>query len=88
MKAKCAVAMTSFAALAFTPKPAAQARAKLPLSTHVLSGSYFAATVNAAAVAKHHGVKEFINMSQMTLSQMSIAESTASREPRKKEEKE
>jgi uncharacterized protein YbjT (DUF2867 family) len=29
-------------------------------------------------VAKHHGVKAFINMSQMTLSQMSITESTAS----------
>jgi uncharacterized protein YbjT (DUF2867 family) len=29
-------------------------------------------------VAKHHGVKAFINMSQMTLSQMSITETTAS----------
>jgi uncharacterized protein YbjT (DUF2867 family) len=28
--------------------------------------------------AKHHGVKAFINMSQMTLSQMSITETTAS----------
>jgi hypothetical protein len=37
-----------------------------------------AATVNTAAVAKHHGVKAFINMSQMTLSQMSITETTAS----------
>jgi hypothetical protein len=37
-----------------------------------VSGSYLAATVNAAAVAKHHGVKAFINMSQVTLSQMSI----------------
>jgi uncharacterized protein YbjT (DUF2867 family) len=37
-----------------------------------------AATVNVAAVAKHHGVKAFINMSQMTLSQMSITETTAS----------
>src|SRR5262249_1342884 len=36
------------------------------------------ATVNTAAVAKHHGVKAFINMSQMTLSQMSITETTAS----------
>src|SRR5207302_3666598 len=35
-------------------------------------------TVNTAAVAKHHGVKAFINMSQMTLSQMSITETTAS----------
>src|SRR5580692_1934955 len=34
-----------------------------------VSDAYLAATVNAAAVAKHHGVKAFINMSQMTLSQ-------------------
>src|SRR6266568_2540431 len=34
-----------------------------------VSDSYLAATVNAAAVAKHHGVKAFINMSQMTLAQ-------------------
>ena len=43
-----------------------------------ISNDYLAATVNAAAVAKHHGVKAFINMSQMTLSQMSITETTAS----------
>lgn len=43
-----------------------------------VSNTYLAATVNAAAVAKHHGVKAFINMSQMTLSQMSITETTAS----------
>src|SRR3954452_10251972 len=43
-----------------------------------VSDDYLAATVNAAAVAKHHGVKAFINMSQMTLSQMSITESTVS----------
>ena len=43
-----------------------------------VSGAYLAATVNVAAVAKHHGVKAFINMSQMTLSQMSITETTAS----------
>jgi uncharacterized protein YbjT (DUF2867 family) len=43
-----------------------------------VSDSYLAATVNAAAVARHHGVKAFINMSQMTLSQMSITETTAS----------
>jgi uncharacterized protein YbjT (DUF2867 family) len=42
------------------------------------SDTYLAATVNAAAVAKHHGVKAFINMSQMTLSQMSITETTSS----------
>jgi hypothetical protein len=38
-----------------------------------------AAAVNAAAVAKHHGVKAFINMSQTTLSQMSVTEND--REP-------
>jgi uncharacterized protein YbjT (DUF2867 family) len=43
-----------------------------------ISDSYLAATVNAAAVAKHHGVKAFINMSQMTVSQMSITETTPS----------
>jgi uncharacterized protein YbjT (DUF2867 family) len=43
-----------------------------------VSDAYLAATVNAAAVAKHHGVKAFINMSQMTLSQMSITKTTAS----------
>src|SRR6267143_1579076 len=43
-----------------------------------ISDAYLAATVNVAAVAKHHGVKAFINMSQMTLSQMSITETTAS----------
>src|SRR5690348_3320867 len=43
-----------------------------------VSDPYLAATVNAAAVAKHHGVKAFINMSQMTVSQMSIIETTPS----------
>jgi uncharacterized protein YbjT (DUF2867 family) len=43
-----------------------------------VSDAYLAATVNAAAVAKHHGVKAFINMSQMTVSQMSITETTPS----------
>jgi len=43
-----------------------------------VSADYLAATVNTAAVAKYHGVKAFINMSQMTLSQMSITETTAS----------
>jgi uncharacterized protein YbjT (DUF2867 family) len=43
-----------------------------------VSDAYLAATVNAAAVAKHHGGKAFINMSQMTLSQTSITETTAS----------
>ncbi|MFL6353599.1 MAG: NAD(P)H-binding protein [Bryobacteraceae bacterium] len=43
-----------------------------------VSDDYLTATVNAAAVAKHHGVKAFINMSQMTVSQMSITETTPS----------
>jgi uncharacterized protein YbjT (DUF2867 family) len=43
-----------------------------------VSDTYLEATVNVAAVAKHHRVRAFINMSQMTLSQMSITETTAS----------
>ena len=43
-----------------------------------VSDTYLAATVNAAAVAKHHGVKAFINMSQMTVSQMGVTDSSAS----------
>ena len=43
-----------------------------------ISDDYLAATVNVAAVAKHHGVKAFVNMSQMTVSQMSITQTTAS----------
>src|SRR6185503_17690578 len=43
-----------------------------------VSETYLTATINTAAVAKHHGVKAFINMSQMTLAQMSMTESTPS----------
>ena len=43
-----------------------------------VSETYLAATINAAVVAKHHGVRAFINMSQMTLAQMSMNESTPS----------
>jgi uncharacterized protein YbjT (DUF2867 family) len=43
-----------------------------------VSDAYLAATVNTAAVAKYHGVRAFINISQMTLSQMSITKTTAS----------
>jgi uncharacterized protein YbjT (DUF2867 family) len=43
-----------------------------------VSDDYLAATVNAAAVAKHHNVEAFVNMSQMTISQMSITETTDS----------
>src|SRR5215217_490284 len=45
-----------------------------------VSDAYLEATVNTAAVAKHYGVKAFINMSQMTVAQMSITETTASRQ--------
>ncbi len=47
-----------------------------------VSASYLEATVNAAAVARHHGVKAFVNMSQMTVSQMSITETTSSPQQR------
>ena len=43
-----------------------------------ISDAHLAATVNTAAVAKYHRVKAFINMSQMTVSEMSITETTAS----------
>lgn len=43
-----------------------------------VSDVYLAATVNVAAIAKHHGVKAFVNMSQMSVSQMSITETTPS----------
>src|SRR5512145_733198 len=43
-----------------------------------VADTYLAATVNAAAVAKHHGVRAFIHMSQMTLAQMSTTETTPS----------
>jgi uncharacterized protein YbjT (DUF2867 family) len=43
-----------------------------------VSDTYLAATVNVAAVAKHHGVTALVNMSQMTLAQMSVTQTTAS----------
>jgi uncharacterized protein YbjT (DUF2867 family) len=43
-----------------------------------VSAVYLEATVNTAAVAKHHGVEAFVNMSQMTVTQMSITETTNS----------
>jgi uncharacterized protein YbjT (DUF2867 family) len=43
-----------------------------------VSDALLAATVNTAAVAKHHGVQAFVNMSQMTVSQMSVTETTTS----------
>jgi len=42
------------------------------------SAAYLEATVNTAAVARHYGVEAFVNMSQMTVSQMSINETTDS----------
>jgi len=43
-----------------------------------VSPEYLAATVNVAAVAKHHGIEAFVNMSQLTVSQMSITVTTSS----------
>ncbi|WP_445143488.1 NAD(P)H-binding protein [Dyella sp. Tek66A03] len=43
-----------------------------------VSDAYLEATVNIAAVARHHGVEAFVNMSQMTVSEMSITETTES----------
>lgn len=40
--------------------------------------TYLEATTNVAAVARHHGVEAFVNMSQMSVSQMSISETTPS----------
>src|SRR5262245_19452996 len=43
-----------------------------------VSPAYLEVTVNTAAVARHHGVEAFVNMSQMTVTQMSITETTSS----------
>jgi len=43
-----------------------------------VSPAYLEATVNVAAVALHHGVQAFVNMSQMTVSQMGITDTTPS----------
>jgi uncharacterized protein YbjT (DUF2867 family) len=43
-----------------------------------VSAAYLEATVNVAAVARYHGVEVFVNMSQMTVTQMSITETTPS----------
>src|SRR3982074_3609729 len=43
-----------------------------------VSADYLTATGNTAAVARHHGVEAFVNMSQMTVTQMSITETTDS----------
>ena len=43
-----------------------------------VSSSYLEATVNTAAVAKHYGVELFLNISQMTVSEMSTSKTTSS----------
>jgi uncharacterized protein YbjT (DUF2867 family) len=43
-----------------------------------VSAAYLEATVNVAAVARHHGVEVFVNMSQMSISSMSITETSPS----------
>src|SRR5262245_11611374 len=39
-----------------------------------VSAVYLEATVNTAAVARHHGVEAFVNMSQMTVTQMTVTQ--------------
>ena len=53
-------------------------RLRAHLFRNVVSAAYLEATVNTAAVARHHGVEAFVNMSQMTVTQMSITETTDS----------
>src|SRR5882672_359901 len=43
-----------------------------------VSPTFLEASINTAAVSRHHGVEAFVNMSQMTVSQMSITETTDS----------
>jgi uncharacterized protein YbjT (DUF2867 family) len=43
-----------------------------------ISSAYLEATANVAAVARHHGVEVIVNMSQMTVSQMGIHDTTDS----------
>jgi len=43
-----------------------------------VSTDYLTATINTAAVARNHVVEAFVNMSQMTVTQMSITETTNS----------
>jgi uncharacterized protein YbjT (DUF2867 family) len=43
-----------------------------------VSPAYLEATINTAAVTRQHGVEAFVNMSLMTVSQMSITETTDS----------
>lgn len=43
-----------------------------------ISAAYLEATINFAAVARYYGVEAIVNMSQMTVSQMNIVETTGS----------
>jgi uncharacterized protein YbjT (DUF2867 family) len=43
-----------------------------------VSPGYLEAAANVAVVAKHHGVKAFVNLSQMTVKEMDIFNTTAS----------
>jgi uncharacterized protein YbjT (DUF2867 family) len=43
-----------------------------------VSAAYLEATLNTAAVARYHGVEVFVNISQMTVSQMNIHATTTS----------
>lgn len=43
-----------------------------------VSPAYLEATANVAAVARHHGIEALVNISQMTVTQMSITETTDS----------
>lgn len=43
-----------------------------------VGSNYLEATTNIAAVARHHGIEALVNISQMTVSQMSIRETTPS----------
>ncbi|CAD6562078.1 MULTISPECIES: NAD(P)H-binding protein [Paraburkholderia] len=43
-----------------------------------ISANYLEATANVAAVARHHGIEALVNMSQMTVTEMSITASTNS----------
>jgi hypothetical protein len=43
-----------------------------------VASTYLEAAVNVAVVAKHHGVKAFVNLSQMTVNEMDIFNTTPS----------
>jgi hypothetical protein len=43
-----------------------------------VSPSYLEAAANVAGVAKHHGAKAFVNLSQMTVNEMDIFNTSAS----------